>query len=223
MTISTTPPKVLYLIGSLRNPRIPELATRLRKEFPNVESFDDWFAAGPEADDHWKSYEQNRGRSYEEALSGYAAKHVFDFDRFHLDRATHVLLVLPAGKSGHMEVMYAAYGAKNKPKTAILLDQDDVRWDVMYQFVPTIISSYNQIGDWLGEENITPRRTIGEELVSDGGWSAGLLPECIGGSLETVVRCDTAASPRFADALGSKQVDRSSKQDTTSSYRYGKL
>lgn len=139
--------KVLYLIGSLRNPKIPELAAKIRKEHPDVEVFDDWFAAGEEADDYWKQYEQARGRSYQEALEGYAAKHVFEFDKHHLDRATHVLLVLPAGKSGHMEVMYGEYGTS--AKTAILLDPDDVRWDVMYQFIPTILNSEKEIGDWL--------------------------------------------------------------------------
>lgn len=139
-------PKVLYLVGSLRNPRIPELAKRLRVEMPDVEVFDDWYAAGPEADDYWKKYEQERGRSYEEALEGYAARHVFDFDRYHLDRASHVLLVLPAGKSGHMEVMYGKYGAG--AEAAILLDQQDVRWDVMYQFV-TVLSRDAEIKHWI--------------------------------------------------------------------------
>jgi hypothetical protein len=137
----------LYLIGSLRNPRITILASRLRLELPGVEVFDDWMAAGPEADDEWKKYEQDRGRSYTEALGGYAAKHVFEFDRHHLDTSTHVLLVLPAGKSGHMEVMYAQYGTS--AKTAILLDSSDVRWDCMYQFIPTILSSDSHIKDWV--------------------------------------------------------------------------
>lgn len=140
--------KVLYLIGSLRNPKIPELAKRLRK-LPDLEVFDDWYAAGEEADDCWKEYEQARGRSYQEALEGHAARHVFEFDKSHLDRATHVLLVLPAGKSGHMEIMYGAYGAK--AKAAILLDPEDVRWDVMYQFIPTILSSEEEINDWLND------------------------------------------------------------------------
>lgn len=139
--------KVLYLIGSLRNPKVPELAVRLRKEFPNVEVFDDWYAAGPEADDFWKTYEQGRGRDYVSSLGGRAAKHVFDFDRSNLDRSTHALLVLPAGKSGHMEIMYAQYGTG--AKTAIMLDTEDVRWDVMYQFIPTILERDEQIGEWL--------------------------------------------------------------------------
>lgn len=141
--------KVLYLIGSLRNQRIPELAKRLRVECPDVEVFDDWYAAGEEADDYWKTYEQDRGRTYEQALGGYAAKHVFEFDKHHLDRSSHVLLVLPAGKSGHMELMYGAYGVG--AKAAILLDPEDVRWDVMYQFVPTILSDDDKVKDWLSD------------------------------------------------------------------------
>lgn len=137
----------LYLVGSLRNPRIPELAKRLRLELPGFEIFDDWYAAGEKADDYWKDYEQKRGRTYEEALKGYSAKHIYEFDKHHIDTSSHVLLVLPAGKSGHMEITYAQYGAKKK--TAILLDQDDIRWDVMYQFIPTILSNEDDILDWI--------------------------------------------------------------------------
>lgn len=144
--------KVLYLVGSLRNPRIPELAKKLREELPDTEVFDDWYAAGPEADDFWKEYEQNRGRSYEEALEGHAAKNVFAFDKRNLDRASHVLLVLPAGKSGHMEVMYGKYGVG--AKAAILLEPDfDGRYDVMYQFVDRVISSDDKIVSWINGES----------------------------------------------------------------------
>lgn len=176
--------KVLYLIGSLRNKRIPELAKRLRAEMPDVEVFDDWFAAGPEADDFWKEYEQDRGRTYEEALEGYAARNVFAFDKRNLDRATHALLVLPAGKSGHMEIMYATYAVG--AKTGILLDAEDVRWDVMYQFVPTILRYDNQVAEWLseGENNagsevigeLVTRGRLGEGRTFDGGRPARLLP-----------------------------------------------
>ena len=147
--MTTQQSKVLYLIGSLRNPRTCEIAKLVRDKFPDVEVFDDWYAAGHEADDMWKSYEQARGRSYKEALAGYAAKHVFEFDKHHLDRSTHVLLVLPAGKSGHMEVMYGKYGVG--AKTAILLDPEDVRWDVMYQFVDDVLMENNEVAKWLEE------------------------------------------------------------------------
>lgn len=141
-------PRVLYLIGSLRNPRIPALAKTLRETLgPGVEVFDDWYAAGEEADDYWKAYETDRGRDYVSALSGHAAKHVFEFDKHHLDRCTHALLVLPAGKSGHMEIMYAKYGVG--AKAAILLDSEDVRWDVMYQFVDNVIEREEELGEWI--------------------------------------------------------------------------
>jgi hypothetical protein len=142
---------VLYLIGSLRNERIPKLANHLRAEHPGLEVFDDWYSAGPEADDYWKEHQQSKGLTYEEALKGHAARNVFEFDRRHLNRATHALLVLPAGKSGHMEIMYATYAVR--AKTAILLDPEDVRWDVMYQFVPTILNNDEEISDWLNSKD----------------------------------------------------------------------
>jgi hypothetical protein len=145
--------KVLYLIGSLRNERIPKLANLLRERHPDFEVFDEWYSAGPEADDSWKDHQQFKGLTYAEALEGHAARNVFAFDKRHLDRASHALLVLPAGKSGHMEVMYATYGVR--ARTAILLDPEDVRWDVMYQFVPDILNNDEEVSEWL---NRTPKQ-----------------------------------------------------------------
>ena len=96
---------MLYLIGSLKNDRIPVLAEELRGAGLSV--FDDWHCAGPDADDIWQQYEADRGRSYAEALDGAHAKNVFEFDKTHLDQASAVVLVLPAGKSGHLELGYA--------------------------------------------------------------------------------------------------------------------
>lgn len=119
---------MIYLIGSLRNPAIPGIAMTLRKQ--GFEVFDDWFAAGPEADDYWKAYEVGRGHTYLEALASYPADHVFTFDKRHLDRATAAVLALPAGKSGHLELGYLL--GTGRPGY-ILLDSPD-RWDVMYLF-----------------------------------------------------------------------------------------
>lgn len=129
-------PKV-YLIGSLRNPNIPSISTTLRSSLA-VEVFDDWYAAGPEADDFWKKYEVDRGRDYLSALMGHAARHVFEFDRHHLDTSDAAVLVLPAGKSGHLELGYMA--GQGKP-TYILLDAEEVRWDVMYGFATAVVDN----------------------------------------------------------------------------------
>lgn len=118
----------LYLIGSLRNPEIPVIANELRSV--GVDVFDDWYAAGPHADDCWRDYEKGRNHSYRTALQGHAARHVFDFDHHHLRRVDGALLVLPAGRSGHMELGHASGLGK---KAYVLLDNPE-RWDVMYQF-----------------------------------------------------------------------------------------
>jgi hypothetical protein len=119
----------IYVIGSLRNPAVPELATALRDRGHYV--FDDWYAAGPTADDCWQAYEKSKGSSYPVALSGWAAQHVFNFDKHHLDRADTAILLMPAGKSGHLELGYMIGAGK---KGFVLFDKEPERWDVMYNF-----------------------------------------------------------------------------------------
>lgn len=134
------PPTVVYLIGSLRNPKIPELATELREA--GFEVFDDWFSAGPEADDYWRDYEKGRGHTLPQALEGHAANHVFEFDLHHLERADVVVLALPAGKSGHLELGYAI----GKGKVAfILLDSEPDRYDVMYRFANKVVATVDEL------------------------------------------------------------------------------
>lgn len=120
---------MVYLIGSLRNPKIPFIANTIRAA--NLEVFDDWYAAGPEADDKWRDYEKVRGHSFRQALAGHAAQHVFAFDYHHLSRCDVAVLVLPAGKSGHLELGWAL--GKEK-RGFILMDEDPDRFDVMYLF-----------------------------------------------------------------------------------------
>jgi hypothetical protein len=130
----------IYLIGSLRNPEIPALGVTLREAGFDV--FDDWFAGGKIADDEWQAYETSRGRTYGEALRGYAADHVFHFDKYHLDRADSGVLVLPAGKSGHLELGYLAGQGK---RTFILFDSVPERWDVMYKFATGVAFSVDEL------------------------------------------------------------------------------
>lgn len=125
---------MIYLIGSLRNKEVPLLGRYLREEL-DCEVFDDWFAAGPIADDSWQEFETIRGNPYDVAIRQYAAKHVFNFDKTHLDRADAVVLVLPAGKSGHLKLGYAI--GKGKPGY-VLFDKEPERWDQMYQFASEV-------------------------------------------------------------------------------------
>jgi nucleoside 2-deoxyribosyltransferase len=136
--------KSIYLIGSLRNPKIIELAQAIRGIGFDV--FDDFMAAGKDADDNWRDYEKARGHSYAEALNGYAAKHVFAFDLKHLTRCDIAVLLMPAGKSGHLELGWAL--GKGKPGF-ILFDEEPARFDVMYQFCNAVLFNEQDLLDEL--------------------------------------------------------------------------
>lgn len=131
---------IIYLIGSLRNPEIPLIGNRLRQS--GFEIFDDWFAGGKIADDEWRDYEILRGHSYQEALEGYAAEHVFEYDKFHLNRADGCVLAMPAGKSSHIELGYML--GQNKPGW-VLFDQIPERYDVMFKFSTKVCFSIDEL------------------------------------------------------------------------------
>lgn len=130
----------VYIIGSLRNPRVPEVARELRAA--GFEVFDDWFSAGPEADDHWQRKQQGDGLTYRQALEGPAAVHVFDFDLKHLSAADAVVMITPAGKSAHLELGWALGRGKIG---VILMEQEPQRWDVMLQFADAVLYSVPEV------------------------------------------------------------------------------
>jgi hypothetical protein len=130
--------KSIYLIGSLRNTSVTRLASRLRAAGHDV--FDDWVSAGPEADDYWQKYVTERGQSYDQALRGYAAQHVFQYDRKHLNRCDIAILTMPAGKSAHLELGY--FIGLGKPGY-ICLEKTPERFDVMYAFADKVFQSYD--------------------------------------------------------------------------------
>ena len=133
---------VIYLIGSLRNPEVPQLAKVLREH--DFEVFDDWHAGGEKADDEWMKYEQGRGRTYHEALRGYAAHHTFNYDKYHLDRADVGIMVAPAGKSAHLELGYMLGQGK---RGYIYMPTDPERWDVMVLFATAVLRTPQQLLD----------------------------------------------------------------------------
>jgi hypothetical protein len=122
----------IYVIGSLRNPQIPQVGNRLRAE--GFEAFDEWFAGGPDADDAWQRYAITRGQTYGEALDSYVARNTFELDYRHLQRCDAAVLIAPAGKSAHLELGWVI--GQGKPGF-VLLDAEPERYDVMYQFTRT--------------------------------------------------------------------------------------
>lgn len=126
----------VYLIGSLRNPEVPKVAKSLRAH--GIEVFDDWHAGGEKADEEWMKYEKDRGRTFHEALDGYAARHTFQYDLHHLNRSDIGVLVAPAGKSGHLELGYML--GQGKPGFIFMPEEPD-RWDVMVLFATQVVKS----------------------------------------------------------------------------------
>jgi nucleoside 2-deoxyribosyltransferase len=136
--------QVIYLIGSLRNEKIPFLANDIRKL--GFEVFDDWFSPGPEADEFWRTYEKTRGSTYKQALNNWAGKHIYEFDKHHIDRSDIGILYMPAGKSGHLELGYMIGQGK---KCFVLFDEEPERWDVMYQFAQAVCFSFDELKEEL--------------------------------------------------------------------------
>lgn len=132
--------KKIYVIGSLRNPEIQHVGRRLRAIGWTV--FDDWHGAGPEADDYWQKYEMQRGRDYRGALAGLCANHNFYFDRDHLDSSDAGILVLPAGRSAHLELGYLI--GQGKPGY-ILMPGEPERYDLMYKFAAGIFYNLEEM------------------------------------------------------------------------------
>ena len=136
--------KSLYLIGSLRNPKVPHVGVDLRKIGYDV--FDDWHGVGPRADDHWLEYEKIRGRTYGEALPGRANRHTFEFDKSNLDRCNIGVLLMPAGKSCHLELGYMI--GQGKPGYVVFEEEPD-RWDAMYLFATRVFFDYDQFLNYM--------------------------------------------------------------------------
>ena len=163
---------VLYLIGSLRNPELPNIALRIREL--GFEVYDDWYSVGPEADDRWKDYEEARQRSYLSALEGYHARQTFEMDRYHLNRAHGGVLILPAGKSGHLELGYLT-GQKKPGFVLIPPDQTPDRYDIMTCFGEVICNSLGSLLSEIQTYSWPPTADIQNISPLDAMWLVGLL------------------------------------------------
>jgi hypothetical protein len=146
----------LYVIGSLRNPLIPEFANELASL--GIEAFASWYGAGEKADDAWKQYQQFRGLSFGQALKEAAAQHVFEFDKTHLDRCEGAVLYMPAGKSAHLELGYVI--GTGKPGFIVFDEIPEDRWDVMYNFATEVFFSRSDFFEYLRRyRNVYQQRT----------------------------------------------------------------
>lgn len=137
----------IYLIGSLREPGVRKLANKIRKI--GITVFDDWHAAGPQADDIWQAYEQQRGNSYLEGIRGEHANDVYKTDLEKINKSDTGLLLMPAGKSCHLEIGYMLGQGK---RGYVLFDGEPERWDVMYRFATGLFMDEKSLLDELADQ-----------------------------------------------------------------------
>jgi hypothetical protein len=130
----------IYVIGSLANSEIPKFANELQTQ--GFEAFADWYSPGPDADNYWRDYSKARGLTYKQALQSHGARMIFEFDKSHLDRCDAAVMLMPAGKSGHLELGYTI--GRGKPGY-ILFDGEPERYDVMTQFATGIFFSKEEL------------------------------------------------------------------------------
>lgn len=155
---------MIYVMGSLRNPRVLEVTIALDKL--GFEVFSEWFGTGPDADQFWQDYEKARGRTYLQALKGWAARNIFEFDKFHLDRCDAGVLVYDAGKSAHTELGYLI--GKGKP-AYILLNGEPERYDVMANFATDVFPDLKGLTNEL--ENLRGGTLDSQGSSEGGGWA----------------------------------------------------
>lgn len=126
----------VYVVGSLRSDSVPLTSKILREAGHDV--FDDWFGAGPRADDEWKAYYQSRGFTLAEALKSPLVQHIVALDRQWLTWADAVVLAAPAGKSAHIELTWA-YERDKRCVVYMPDDGEEPRWDAMYALLPHLV------------------------------------------------------------------------------------
>lgn len=137
--------KVIYLIGSLRNLDVPKVGEYIRQH-TGCEVFDEWWTGSEDADDWLRDYFRFRKLSYKDAIHSYAARNTYNFDRKHLDRADLGVMVMPAGKSGHLELGYLI--GSGKPGY-ILFDSEPERVDIMHNFATDVFFDQKDLVDEL--------------------------------------------------------------------------
>lgn len=158
---------IIYLVGSLRNPEIPHIAIKLRDA--GFEVYDAWWSASEDADDWWQKHETLKGSSYKQALNDHHAVDTCATDKKHLDRADIVVLVMPAGRSGHIELGYGIGAGKT---TFVLFDAEPQRFDLMYKLCTDVCFSVEELIDSikrglaLDTINVITHRYINKHTIS---------------------------------------------------------
>ena len=137
----------IYVASSWRNNQQPEVVRRLREaghevyDFKNPKPGDNGFHWS-EIDPAWKSWEP---AAFRDALDHPTAIAGFDSDMTALKACDACVLVLPCGRSAHLELGWACGAGR---KTAVLFTGQDEP-ELMYRMLGKVCVSVDEVIAWL--------------------------------------------------------------------------
>lgn len=140
----------IYVASSWRNQRQPEVVEALRKrghevyDFRNPTEGDKGFQWS-EIDQDWKTWDMN---TYREALDHPIAVSGFRNDWNAMEWADTGILVMPCGRSAHLE---AGYFVGAKKDLVILLSDGEP--ELMYKMASAVCLNMDEVLDFLGQHN----------------------------------------------------------------------
>ncbi len=165
--------KKVYIIGSLSNPRVEEVANILRIEGFNA--FDEWRAA---QGDYWADYAVRHKMKFKDALAMDFTETAFQFDLKHLKSSDIGVLVMPAGRSAGLELGWMLGHGK---LGYILYDGEPERPDLMAKLATGICFSVKELIERLKNDRTQS--------------STNFIPQV--GSANTRLRPDPVQHPEF--------------------------
>ena len=138
---------MIYVASSWRNTKQPSIINELRKaghsvyDFRNPAPGNTGFAWS-EMDENWQLWSLEEFRDY---LGHQIACDGFNVDMQAMERCDTFLLVLPCGRSAHLELGWAV--GMNK-RTCILL-AEDCEPELMYKMVDKLAISTQEVLEWV--------------------------------------------------------------------------
>lgn len=138
----------IYVCSSWKNEIYPTMLEFLRRnchcdvwDWRNPPSGDRGFSWS-EIDEKWQSWTVS---SYKSGLATKRAWHGFLLDKHGIDTADKVILLLPSGRSSHLE---AGYAVGNGKPLAIFMPEGEGA-DLMYKFAQLITNDWSELGGWI--------------------------------------------------------------------------
>lgn len=139
----------IYVASSWRNPDQPELIKLLKEHFGEASVFDFRHPA-PKCDGfHWEQIDPDwhdwTPEEYIGALRHRAATEGFMRDMLAMHEADVCVLLLPAGRSAHLEAGWM----KGVGKRLVIITQDREEPELMYKLADIILNGFDDIVDTL--------------------------------------------------------------------------